>query len=283
MIKCIEIPGGNEAMYEPDPTLQLFAGHFRLDLQQDREILLRQVVRAFARLPYENLSKIVREAERGRVPEARRDPHEVISDHIRLGTGGTCFSLTATLLHLLRHLGWEAQPILADRPYGPNTHCALLLWRQGRAHLLDPGFLLTEPIPLPQQQPVLVLTSFHQVHLCPHDDGRRLDLYVVSPQGQRQHRITFKTTPVDWSEFVQVWDESFDWDMMRYPLLTRICDGEHIYLRGNRLQRRTLNRVQRQELPPVSLAEHIHRLFGIAPDFVFRALAIWKRRGESYG
>jgi arylamine N-acetyltransferase len=283
MIKCIENSTASDAMHPADPALQLFARHFRLDLQQDRDALLRQVVRAFTNLPYENLSKVVCEAERGRVPEARRYPQEVITDHIRLGTGGTCFSLTATLMHLLRELGWEAEPILADRPYGPNTHCALLLWRDGQPHLLDPGFLLTDPIPLPRDQPVLLPTSFHQVRLCPRQDGRYVDLYVASPQGQEQHRITFKTSPVDWSEFVRVWDASFDWDMMRYPLLTRVCNGEHIYLKGNRLQRRTLCRVERQELSPVSLAEHIHRLFGIAPEVVYRALAVWKRRGERHG
>lgn len=270
-------------MPKHDNTLVAFAGHFQIDLKQEGEALLRQVVRAFARLPYENLSKIVSEAERGRIPQARRQPAEVIADHIRWGTGGTCFSLTATLLHLVRQLGWQAHPILADRPYGPDTHCALLIWKDGQPHLLDPGFLLSEPIPLPSEQCLEVQTSFHQLRLEPRLQGRKLDLYVVSPRGDNQLRLSYKIAPVDWHDFTRTWDASFDWDMMRYPLLTQVRDGEHIYLKGNRLQRRTRHEVCRQELSPAELATHIHRIFGIAPTIIHRALSILQRRGERYG
>lgn len=270
-------------MSQKDEVLQMFVRHFAIDLRQEPETLLQQVVAKFACLPYENLSKIVREAERGRTPEARRDPYEVIADHIRQGTGGTCFSLTATLLHLLRQLGWQVQPILADRPYGPNTHCALLLWKDNQPHLVDPGFLLTEPIPLPTCQSLELTTSFHRVLLTPRQEGRRLDLYVVSPRGEKQHRITFKTDPVDWGEFLRIWDASFDWDMMRYPLLTQVRNGEHIYLKGNRLQRRTRQATLRKEVPPTELAAFIHRIFGIAPTIIHQALSIWNQRGERYG
>lgn len=266
-----------------DETLQQFVEHYRVNLRQEPERVLLEVVRAFARLPYENLSKIVCEAECGRVPQARRYPEQVIQEHLRLGTGGTCFSLTATLLHLLQHLGWEAQPIFADRPYGPDTHCALLLWKDGQPHLIDPGFLLLEPIPLPKKETIDVPTTFHQVRLVPRQEGRKLDLYVLSPNGTQQLRMTYKTVPVDWSEFVRVWDASFDWDMMRYPLLTQVRGSEHIYLKGNRLQRRSAGSVQRQELPPADLAKYIHEIFGIAPAVIHRALSIWKRRGENYG
>ncbi|MCS7014572.1 MAG: arylamine N-acetyltransferase [Gemmatales bacterium] len=266
-----------------DETLCYFTQHFGIDLRQEPNQLLAQVSRAFARLPYENLSKIIREAERGRVTEARPDPAEVLRDHIRLGTGGTCFSLTATLLHLVRQLGWQAQPILADRPYGPNTHCALLLWRDGQPHLLDPGFLLFDPLPLPKSDCLELRSPFHQVYLMPRPADDKLDLYIVSPRGERQLRITYKTSPVDWGEFLRVWDESFDWDMMRYPLVTQVREGEHIYLKGTRLQRRKHQSVLREELPPCDLARQIHQIFGIALPVVHQALNILERRGEKYG
>ncbi|GBD36599.1 hypothetical protein HRbin36_01724 [bacterium HR36] len=106
---------------------------------------------------------------------------------------------------------------------------------------------------------------------------------MLSHKGEHQYRLTFKTTPVDWNEFLRVWEASFDWDMMRYPLLTQVRDGEHIYLKGNRLQLRTRAAVRRTELPPTELAHYIHRIFHIAPEIVHRALNILKRRGESYG
>src|SRR5204863_234100 len=66
--------------------------------------------------------KIIKDAEAGGVEEARRTPAEVLADHHALGAGGTCFALTATMLHLVRALGFPAEPILADRRYGADTH-----------------------------------------------------------------------------------------------------------------------------------------------------------------
>src|SRR5579871_1983834 len=143
-----------------DSDLRRFLAHFRIDPTAQPDLLLRKVATAFAELPYENLTKIIKEAATGRPEAARRGPGEVIGDHIALGTGGTCFSLTATLLHLIRELGWEAQPLLADRPYGPDTHCALAVWIDQQPHLIDPGFLLTEPVPLESTREQTVPTPF---------------------------------------------------------------------------------------------------------------------------
>ena len=106
-----------------DRVLQAFLYHFGLDPGAPSLSLLPAVLREFARLPYENLTKIL--AEEGESSRWRRRPAQVVGDHINLGTGGTCFSLTAALRHLVRSLGFPAEPIMADRPYGPDTHCAL--------------------------------------------------------------------------------------------------------------------------------------------------------------
>jgi arylamine N-acetyltransferase len=174
-----------------DAALHLFLRHFGLAADAPPEVLLRRVTSAFAQLPYENLTKILKEASTGSREAARRSPVEVISDHVQLGTGGTCFSLTATLLHLLRELGWQAEPIIADRPYGSDSHCALLVWIEGQPHLVDPGYLITEPIPLPHHQPRRIATSFQDVLLAPQPGGGKLLLQTVQ-QGQTVPRITFK-------------------------------------------------------------------------------------------
>ena len=111
-------------------------------------LLLHQLAAAFANLPYENLSKVLRDKQTSQRDEVRRLPNEVLNDYYRLGAGGTCFSLTWTLLQLLRALGFVAEPLLADRRYGPDTHSALVIWLDGVKHLLDPGYLITSPIPL---------------------------------------------------------------------------------------------------------------------------------------
>ena len=243
---------------------------------------LIQMASAFAQLPYENLSKIIRQAETGSIVEARRLPGEVITDHIHLGTGGTCFSLTATLLHLVRALGWQAEPLLADRRYGANTHCALLVWIEGQPHLLDPGFLLVRPVPLPRTEPTRIATGFNEVILTPKADGARVDLETVQ-YGHTMYRLTYKTEPADRAAFLGAWDASFDWDMMHYPVVTRQSGDKQIYLQKNRLLVRDIHTAQRTELDPGTLVDQIAQTFGIASEVAARALTILRRKGDSYG
>jgi arylamine N-acetyltransferase len=241
---------------------------------------LRQVTAAFARLPYENLTKIIKEDERGGAA-ARRAPDEVLADHWRLGAGGTCFSLTATLLHLVRALGFDAQPLLADRRYGANTHCALLVWIEDRPHLIDPGYLIVEPIPLGGSEPRRIATDFNELVLAPRGD-EKLDLSTLSSSGET-YRLTYKTSPADASEFLRAWDESFGWEMMQYPLLTRACEGRQVYLRGHHHQVRRRSTTARQEIPPADLLRRIVEDFGIDPGVARRALDILRRKGRNYG
>jgi arylamine N-acetyltransferase len=260
-------------------VLQRYLQHFGLSAECGRRELLERILRAFAVLPYENLSKIIKQAAQGGPRHSKRLPIEVVQDHVRFGTGGTCFSLTAALLHLLRAAGWEAQPILADRAYGPNTHCALLVWIDGMPHLVDPGYLIVKPLPLGAQQTHQVRTDFNELILQPQAGGDKLDLATVERAGPR-YRLTFKTSPVDAAEFLNAWDESFAWDMMRYPVLTRVAAEQQLYLRGTRLQTRGHHASHSRQLPPGELAAWIAREFGIQRELAERALAILHGRGE---
>jgi arylamine N-acetyltransferase len=260
--------------------LRAFWGMFRIEPTGDPQTDLRQMAAAFAQLPYENLTKIIKEHEVGRGEEARRTPAEVIADHRAHGAGGTCFSLTAALLHLVRAMGFRAEPILADRHYGQNTHSALLVWIDERPHLLDPGYLLTDPIRL-ESQPQTIATAFNQVVLTPQAGGEKLDL-ATRQNGGPTYRLTYRTAPADAGEFLRAWDASFDWDMMRFPLLTRTDGARQVYLRGGHFQTRDLHAVHRREIPPEELAAWIGRTFGVAPDIAARALAILRRKGERF-
>lgn len=263
-------------------VLIAFLKHFRLSADRTPRELLRDAATAFTHLPYENLTKIIKEDQEQAAIRARRGPAEVLADHFGAGAGGTCFALTATLLHLVRSLGWEAEPLLADRRYGENTHCALLVSIDGRPHLLDPGYLILDPIPLDTRGQTRIVTEFNELVLTPQADGHRLDLATVA-QGQRKHRLTFKTSPADPGEFLQAWDASFDWDMMRYPVLSRVRGGQQLYLQGGRVQARDHQAVRREEVASPQLAARIAEAFGIAPAIVVRALEILHRKGEPYG
>lgn len=263
-------------------VLETFIQRFGLHSDAPPEMLLRDIVTAFAHLPYENLTKIIKEDAEQAPVRARRLPAEVIADHIRLGAGGTCFSLTAALLHILRAAGWDAEPLLADRRYGPNTHCALVVQIENRPFLLDPGYLILDPIPLDSARETRIETEFNEVVLSPQPGGEKLQLSTVV-QGQQRYRLTFKTAPVDSAEFLSAWDASFDWDMMRYPVLNRVRGGRQLYLQGNRYQQRGHELVKREEIPNNRLIERIAADFGVDATLASRALAILRRRGESHG
>lgn len=270
---------------EPPPSdsaaLSLFLEHFTVRRILPPEELLREAASAFSRIPYENLTKLIKLEEAGSAEGARRFPREVLADHISLGAGGTCFSLTAALLHVLRALGFEAQPILADRRYGPNTHCALLVFLESGLCLLDPGFLITRPVPLGGLSQLRLPTEFNDVILT-RRAGDRIDLHTIQ-RGNRTYRLTFKASPADRGEFLKAWDESFGWDMMRYPLLTRIAGGQQFYLQGRRFQVRGRESLSRTEIGLGELSARIAGDFGLDPRIAERAIEILRRKGEMHG
>jgi arylamine N-acetyltransferase len=268
----------------PDsPALALFARCFELaglPAGAEPARVLEAAGTAFSRLPYENLTKIIKGSRAGSPELARRWPHEVLADHVRLGTGGTCFSLTAALLHIVRGLGFTAEPLLADRHYGASTHCALVVWLDGAPHLLDPGYLVVRPVPLPRAGEVRLATPFNEVVLAARDGGSRVELATIDGSG-RKHRLTFRAEPADAGAFLGAWDASFAWDMMRYPVLTRVAGGRQLYLQGNRFQARGADGLEREEIDPRALAQTIAAQFGVDRSLALAALEVLRRREGS--
>ncbi len=259
-----------------------FLQHFGIARDGPPRQVLDRVAHAFAGIPYENITKIIKRAEALNAEKARRYPDEVVRSHIEWGSGGTCFSLTSTLAHLVRGLGYRAEYILADRRYGANTHCALLVWIDGVPHILDPGFLIVHPVALPDGGEREIKTSFNSLILAPEQDQERLSLSTVR-KNTKTYRLTYKTSPVDEGEFLKAWDDSFDWDMMRYPLLTRTADSRQLYLNGARFQVSDAGSVQKRAISPDELISTIASEFHIHPSLAARAVSILNDKGEMGG
>jgi hypothetical protein len=231
------------------------------------------VARAFALLPYENLTKIIKADAVVGPSSAKRLPSEVLSDYLNYGTGGTCFSLTAAEVAVYRAMGVEAYPILADRHYGPDTHCALVLPEGGGMRLIDPGFLLYLPELLPQTHPRRIDNGHNTVELSPAAGGARVDMYT-EVSGSRRHRLTYKVEPVEATAFSRAWERSFGWEMMTYPVLTRLVNGRHHYLQGGTLRVRGGGRSVTVALDPQGQGEFVTRQLGISADIVRKAFAV---------
>ncbi len=241
---------------------------------EDPENLLLQVTAAFKDVPFENLTKIIKADSVISTSSARRHPDEVLGDYLRWGTGGTCFSLTAAAVALLDAVGIDAWPVLADRHYGRDTHCGLMIARpDGGVLLLDPGYLLFAPVPVPVDAPSFFDTGFNRVELNPVSGGTRIELYTIV-KGNRKLRLTFKLEPVGDEAFAGAWDRSFTFEMMSYPVLTRQVNGTHQYLQGNVLACRDSRRTERVTLTPEKQLDYICGSVRIHRDIVLQALEV---------
>jgi hypothetical protein len=151
----------------------------------------------------------------------------------------------------------------------------MIVQPSGDVLLLDPGYLLFAPVPIPKEQPVYFDTGFNRVELYPVNAGLRLELYT-SVKGNRKLRLTFKLEPVSDSAFGKAWEQSFAFEMMTYPVLTRTVNGSHQYLQGNVLAVRDSQRTQRLTLTAEKQVEYYTVSAGMDKTIVTRALEIVK-------
>jgi arylamine N-acetyltransferase len=111
---------------------------------------LRQLTRAhLRRVPFENVSAILRRQAHGRAPVAPLDPDELLQAWCERRAGGVCFEIVAMLDRLLAGLGYVTHPVLAQISF-PGSHQANLVELDGRRLLVDVGngAPFPEPIPL---------------------------------------------------------------------------------------------------------------------------------------
>lgn len=250
----------------------LLAQFIVIPSKKDKQAVVAAVCTTFAKLPYENLTKIIKRDSVIGTSSARRLPDEVIADYLAYRTGGTCFSLTAALIAVFRHFGVESYPILADRRYGPDTHCAALVMVEGKPYLIDLGYLIYEPVLLPEREMVVVEKRFNRIELVPEGE-KRIALYTWSGASKR-YRLTYKVEPVDAATFSSAWERSFGWEMMTYPVLTRMTATEHYYLQGNQLQVRCEGRTVRKYLDEAESGRFITSMAGISPSIVEQAFQL---------
>lgn len=217
---------------------EIFFSHFKIRTQEPNLELLRAVISCYAGIPYENITKIIKKFTSSKPEERLRRPVEVVSGYVERHTGGTCFSLTYCLGSILTKAGFRCYPVMADMKR-PNVHCALVTHLGDRRYLVDPGYLLGEPLVL-SREPVSVVTSFGRVELRPRI-GERYDLFTVA-ENEKKWRYRVKTVPVSNVLFMRYWQESFSLPMMNSLQLTRLTPEGHLYIRNHHLRLRKSER-----------------------------------------
>lgn len=215
------------------PIIQKFLTFAQLNLATSNREVVKRICTAFSRLPYENFTKILAN-ERGSATHKRR-PATVLHDFFTHGTGGTCFSLTDTLITLLSAVKITAYPILADRHYGPDTHCAVLVHLDDGFYLVDPGYLIFQPIRIPLSGTASYPGLFNTIELTAEKEGKEIALHTIL-NNDRKYRMSYKLNPATEKRFEKAWDDSFLFEMMSYPVLTLVDDDRYIYMQGDTIK-----------------------------------------------
>jgi len=193
-----------------------------------------EILRYFSLLPYENISKILRlNSDFNNSPF--RMPGEIIEDFNKYNLGGTCFSLTLYLKTILEYFNYQNYIVMADMNSGKNTHCALILVFNNQQYLLDPGYLLQEPL-LISDKPEKLITPTNSILLDYDLETERHSLSTIK-NGNVVWRYSFQNRATEMETFFMHWENSFHWMTMHGICMSKKNQEGFIYLHNNYLKK----------------------------------------------
>ncbi len=156
-----------------------------------------------AKVPFENASKIVRDA---RVPDPfakPRTPEIFWQEHLASGTGGTCFARVAAFEALLGSLGYRSRMLLG-KVQRENDHAALMVETAAGESIVDVGFPLPAILPA---RPGRAATAQGELEVTAIARGLRIAFLEGVPETPRE--IEVYTEPVLVERFAGLWRETF--------------------------------------------------------------------------
>ena len=226
-------------------------------------------VRFNAKVPFENASKIVRNAEVADGAAKPRRPDVFWEEHLESGTGGTCFARVAAFQALLTELGFRSRRLLG-RVQRDDDHAALIVETAAGESIVDVGFPL--PAILPARAGV-VATALGELEVGQTARGFRVEFREGVPEGPRALEVF--SAPVAEERFAGLWRETFQpgsrflLDLcLRRDLGNRILSYAAGQLRVDDLHSRL--RLPLAIAPEAALAEH----FGVDAGILARAFAV---------
>jgi arylamine N-acetyltransferase len=230
---------------------------------------LKNIAEAFACLPYENITKILKDANSTSVRGKLRKEEEVIEDHLRWNTGGTCFSLCNALNAILKNSGFDPFIAMGDMHYGDNIHCAVIVPLNGRHYLIDPGYLLHDPIVLPE----IANETRHKTNMntvvMRREDETTFSLYTIE-SSQLKWRYRLHAVPISDEEFERHWIHSFSLNSMEHVTLSRMTPNGRLYFRKGRLDQVSESQRIRTDFQE-SAAHELSEIFGLPADLICNA------------
>ncbi len=228
--------------------------------------LLARIASAFSNLPYENVTKILKQASCSGSDSRLRRTDEVLLDHLLWNTGGTCFSLCNALLEVITRNGFDAFVAMGDMHYGSNIHCAVIVRFPAADYLMDPGYLLHQPIRLPEEGQQIVIRTPMNIVMIKEEGNRIISLYTEE-SGRRKWRYRLRVWPVAHEEFEQHWIRSFSLNSMDTLLLSRVNETGRIYFRKERLEKVSPSSRDKRVIQPGETSV-LSSVFGLPDDLI---------------
>ena len=174
-----------------------------------------------ANVPFENATKLIKVGRAGTAGAAIRGPVEFWDEHLRWGSGGTCFSSAAAYQFLLRYAGFPSQLLFCQLPASDeDAHTALLVTAEGRQILVDGGYALPSIVPLPDGAALRKTTPYYDIEIRRGVEDEYL-VFSEDDRGQR-YRYRFIQKEVGEQAFLQSWRKTF---LPKAPYMRRLALG----------------------------------------------------------
>jgi arylamine N-acetyltransferase len=246
-----------------------FADHFGLRPDRPDRSLLEDACSAFSTIPYENLTKLLRKLSTEPGPDRLRLADVIVEEYVSLGAGGTCFSLTNALVGILSSFGFDARPVMGDMKHGADIHCAVLVEAPYGDYVLDPGYLVAEPVPATGGSVSVGSSTLTWVA----DSPGRISMFVERGSGPEK-RYELKLAEIAGEEFLGHWQRSFDAPGMNSLHLCRAGGGERLYAHNSNLRIEARSGKRNVKLRE-DWAGSVSALFGLDGRLAAQALAAW--------
>ena len=268
-------------------------------------------------ITYENLTKIIRLEQTGSATGARKLDDSDQNDIDSWMGGGTCFSMTWHLYQTLTDMGFKPRLVMGHKRKERNIHCALILpdpddsvvtpghlfstnvtptsmssrpcagtgsplsslvsSLSSNSYLLDPGYLIFDPLQMPLPQPFGTGEAFFP--LSPNcvrlvrPTLESMELWTGGAGAPMKLRFEYPVEGVSWNE-------SFYREMMTYPVLNRLDREKGIqyyYQKGNLVVRSSTGS-KMTKIEPADRVQTLSDIFKLSPSIIEQALQILEKK-----
>jgi len=201
--------------------------------------ILNNILIGIKNIPYENITKIFRLE----LPPNIRPRNEalLLKEYNESYRGGTCFSLSNTILQILRDNNISANFAMGKMERETFPHFFVIFDFKNEKYFIDSGFMIYNPIKLTLDKRNEFSTSITD-YLLEYDKENEYKLYSLD-NNKKKFRYSFSPTPINDEKFNDYWIKSFDY--INSITASKIVDNKHIFISGDFVQIKQKNTIEK--------------------------------------